>query len=91
MGSFENYIRGIVQNHRELKNKLKKGASKQTPFQYVYQTLTLTGLSSGAMFFLIFMITKSNYLYLVLGFVFGFFLVPFIYNFFLSRFLNKIL
>lgn len=82
--SFENYIRGIVHNHRELKLKLKMGASKQTPFQYVYQTITLTALSSFALIFIVFMVTKSNLLFLMVGLGFSFLMIPFIYQFLFS-------
>lgn len=79
--SFENYIRGIVHNHRELKIKLKKGASKLTPFQYVYQTLTLTGFSFFAMILIIFMATKNYPLIMISGMGFSILMIPFIYQF----------
>lgn len=84
MGSFENFIRSIVQDHPELKTKLKQAASKQTPFQYVYQTFTMTVMSTIAIGFLIFMMTKSNILFLFAGLGFTLFLIPMIYGFFLG-------
>lgn len=84
MGSLENYIRGIVQNHPTLKSDLRKAASKQTPFQYIYQTITLSGLTIIATFFILIMVTKRDPLYLMGGVALGFFLIPIIYNFFLN-------
>lgn len=63
----ENFIRGIVANHPELKLKLKKAASKQTQFQYVYQTLTMTFMSVIFLILILFLITKSNLIIFVIG------------------------
>ena len=52
-----NFIRGIVKNHPEIKLKLKKAASKQTPFQYVYQTLAMTFMSLVFFLILLFLTT----------------------------------
>lgn len=84
MGNFENYIREIVQSHPELKIKLKQAASKQTPFQYIYQTVTMTALSTFAFLFIGIMVTKSYPLILIIttGSILVFSTI--IYNFFLS-------
>jgi archaellum biogenesis protein FlaJ (TadC family) len=84
MGKFENFIRSIVQKHPELIVKLKKAASKQTPFQYVYQTVTMTGLSSFAFYFIAIMTTKKYPLVALGAFGFVTFLIPIIYKFFLG-------
>ena len=59
---FTNFIRGIVQNHPELKVKLKKASSKQTPFLYVYQTVVMTLGSLFAIMFLTFMVFPFTFL-----------------------------
>lgn len=84
MGKLENYIRSIVQAHPELKTKLKKAASKQTPFQYIYQTLFMTTLTIAALLFIVFMSTKKYPLILMGGIGFCIFLTPIVYGFFLS-------
>jgi Flp pilus assembly protein TadB len=57
---FTNYIRGIVQRHPELKNKLKKAASKQTPFQYVFQSIVLTMGSLFSLYLISFLVFKDD-------------------------------
>lgn len=81
---FTNFIRGIVQNNPQLKDKLKKSASKQTPFQYVYQTIFMTILSSVAMYFILFLLFKSNlFLFLIISLV-GIFFIFIMYKFWFS-------
>lgn len=80
----ENFIRGIVKNHPEIKLKLKKAASKQTPFQYIYQTITMTGF--GVVFFMViaFLITKENLPILAIAMLIIILLSPLMYRFWLG-------
>jgi hypothetical protein len=84
MGKFENYVRSVVQSHPELIIKLKKAASKQTPFQYIYQTLTMTFLSSFAFLFIAIMTTKKYPIVMFGAIGFVIFLIPILYKFFLG-------
>lgn len=59
MGSYTNFIRGIVKNQTGLKLKLKKAASKLTPFQYIHQTIGMTVMSLVALGFILFVATKK--------------------------------
>ena len=81
---FTNYIRGIVKKHPELKIKLKKASSKQTPFQYIYQTLMMTFGSMFTVFLLTFMIFKDDILLLLFILFIEVFLSYFIYRFWFS-------
>ena len=82
--SFANFVRGFVKRHPELKLKLKKANSRLSPFQYMYQTLSMTALSVSAFFIIVFMVTKSNILNMILGFGIVIMLIPFFYKFWLS-------
>jgi Flp pilus assembly protein TadB len=81
---FTNIIRGIVKKNPQIKLKIKKANSKQTPFQYLYQTITMTIMSSIAFFIIAFMITKNNPLHLLIGILFVFMMIPFLYRFWFS-------
>ena len=74
----QNIIRGIVKNNPELKLKLKKAASKQTPFQYVSQAITMT-----IVFFslVLFFATKKNLPLFLIGALILIFLIPLLYKF----------
>lgn len=79
-----NIIRGIVKSHPELKLKLSMAMSKQTPFQYVYQSFSMTILSTGACGMLIYLFTKSNKYALLIGFFVLLLLIPFFFKFWMS-------
>ncbi len=76
-----NFIRGIVKKNPQLKLKLKKAGSKQTPFQYVYQSLFMTGFSIAALGFVIYMVFNNNLFNLFLGFGFLILFSPVLYRF----------
>lgn len=81
---FTNYIRGIVQRNPNLKLKLKKASSKQTPFQYVYQTIMMTLGSVFALYLMIFLLFKDNLQLLLILSLIMIFLSFFIYRFWFS-------
>ena len=54
------FIRGLVKKNPEVKLKLKKAGSKQTPFQYINQSVTMSLMSSFAFAFIAFPIFKSK-------------------------------
>lgn len=82
--SISNIIRGVVKKYPRLKYQLKKGNSKLSPFQYIYQTLTMTGFSIFALGIIIFLFTKHNIMYMMIGFSLLIFFTLFIYQFWLS-------
>ena len=82
--NFTNFIRSLVKKKPDLKLKLKKAGSKQTSFQYVYQTLTMTIFSFIALLVLIFLIFKSNILNLLIGILVSLIFFPIIYKFWFS-------
>ncbi len=65
--AFTNFIRGIVKNNPEIKTKLRQAGSKQTPFQYVYQSFMMTVMSTIGIFIIMFLVFKSHPLYLLIG------------------------
>lgn len=77
----ENFIRGIVKDHPEIKIKLKRAASKQTPFQYVYQTITMTVMSIIFFGLVLFFLTKKDLIIFGLGLGILFLLSPLFYKF----------
>lgn len=79
-----NFIRGFVKRHPELKLKLKKSNSKQSPFLYMYQTLTMSVFSVVALGIIVFLFLKRNLVYLLLGEACVLFLLPLLYLFWLS-------
>lgn len=82
--SFANFIRGIVRKNPQLKLKLKQANSKQSPFQYIYQTLTMTGMSTVAFAIILYMFFKHNLLYLILGELAVIVMMPITYKFWFS-------
>lgn len=73
-------IRKIVANNPSLSTKIKMAGIKQSPFQYVYQTLYLTGLITiGVLIFFIILFTGEPIMYFAIGG--SFFLAPLIYSF----------
>ncbi len=78
------FIRKIVRNNPELKRKLKLGDSKYTPFQYVFNTLFMTGFSFVTLLIIFYLIFKSNLKFLVFSLLFLFLSIPLIYKFWLS-------
>lgn len=63
----ETFIRSIVKDNPELKFKLKKAMSKQTPFQYVYQSLAMTVMSFVAIELILILVLKNNLSLLLMG------------------------
>lgn len=61
---FTTFIRGIVKRNPELKAKLRRGGMNQTPFQYVYQSFSMTVMTYIAFAIIVFFIFRSNMLYL---------------------------
>ena len=74
-------IRSIVKKNPQLKNKLKMAMSKQTPFQYVFQSLVMTIMSVGVVGFITFLFTKSNPALFLIGIGVTLLLIPFCYSF----------
>ena len=60
----KNFIRGIVHKHPELRIKLKRASSKQTPFQYVYMAIVMTVLSIVGLGIIFIFIFSDNILVL---------------------------
>lgn len=81
---FTTFIRGLVRKNPQIKLKLKKAGSKQTPFQYVYQSVTMTMFSILALAIIIFLATKSNFIYMIIGFSILIFIAPLLYGFWFS-------
>lgn len=82
--NFANLIRIIVKKNPDLPLKLKKGNSKLTPFQYIFQTISISVmifLSFTVIFILLFR-TNLNLLLILLLINLAFF--PLIYKFFFS-------
>lgn len=79
-----NFIRGLVKKHPELKYKLKRAMSSQTPFQYMYQTVTMTTLSVFALLFIFFPFLRTSMIALIGGTLLAIFLAPLIFRFWLS-------
>ncbi len=81
---YTNFVRGLVKSNPKLKLKLKKAGSKQTPFQYVNQTITMTIFSIIAMIVILFMIFKGKILLFILYSIGLLFFSPILYKFWLS-------
>ncbi len=82
--SFANFIRGIVRNHPDLKLKLKKANSKQTPFQYVFQSFSMFVMSNIALLIIIILIFKNDIYMLLMSLGFLLLITPIIYRFWFS-------
>lgn len=80
-------IRLIVQKHPELKLKLKKANSKQTPFQYVYQSIVMGFFSTFAAAFFLYIFFKSNLMLLLLLMAIG---LPFVFIIMYKFFFNVV-
>lgn len=74
-------IRDIVKKNPGLKLKLKKADSKLTPFQYVYQSITMTIFSTIALFVLVYLISKKDLMIMLLGSAIVILLSPLLYKF----------
>lgn len=84
MSSFTNFLRSIVKKHPELKLKLKMADLKLSPFQYVYQTVSMTVLSYVAFAIIIFLFTRHDWKILIIGELGFLFFIPLFYKFWLS-------
>jgi hypothetical protein len=82
--SFTTFIRSLVHSHPELKAKLSMAMKKETPFQYIYQIVTMTGLSTGALALIVFLATKSNPPIMLIALGLTLMFIPFIYKFWMS-------
>ena len=60
-------VRVLVKRSPQLKLKLKMANLEQTPFQYVFQTLTLTFLTYFFCVFFLVLVLRQNILYLAVG------------------------
>lgn len=76
MSAWTIFIRGLVKNNHELKLKLKKAGSKQTPFQYVNQSVTMSIMSGIAFAFILFPIFKNYFLLLIIAELIALFVLP---------------
>lgn len=84
MSLYSNFVRSRVKNNEYLKLSLKKAGLKQTPFQYVHQTIFMTILSYIALIVLIFLFFKRDILLLLLLEILSLFLIPLLYFFWLG-------
>jgi len=84
MSSYANFVRGFVKKNRNLTSKLKKAGSKQTPFQYMHQTIFMTGVSISGFMVLVYMIFKSNLINLLLVELGALLFLPLVYRFWLG-------
>ena len=82
--TFANFIRGFVKRNPDLKLKLKRANSRLSPFQYIYQTMSMTVMSVIALGIIVYLFFKSNMMYMFLGEVAILGLIPFLYIFWLS-------
>jgi len=78
------FIRGIVKRNPELKTKLRRAGIKSTPFQYVYQSISMTVLSFIAFAIILFFIFRDNFLLLIVTEIVLILIVPLFYFFWLS-------
>ena len=81
---FTNFIRGLVRKKPLLKDKLKRAGSKQTPFQYVYQTVSMTIMSLIVLIVMSYIFFKDNLLNLLVVELIVLCTIPFLYSFWLS-------
>ncbi len=81
---FTSFIRGLVRKNPQLKLKLKKAGSRQTAFQYVYQTVSMTILSVIAIFIIVFLVTQRDPINLLIGTLGTLFFIPILYKFWFS-------
>jgi flagellar protein FlaJ len=82
MGWYTNLIRSLVKKHPELKIKLKKANSKQTPFQYIHQSIVMTIfmiIFFEIISFLIFI--KINIIYMIISSIIIILLFPLFFKF----------
>jgi hypothetical protein len=75
------FIRGIVKRHPELKTKIGKALIKQSPFQYIYQVLSMTIMSTIALAAIIFLVTKHDLFLLMIGMGTVVIAIPVMYRF----------
>ena len=77
---FKEIIRKIVSKNPNLSKKLKLAGMNQSPFQYVFQTLYLTGLFViGFCVFFIILFAGTSTMYWAIAITIG--LMPFVYSF----------
>jgi len=81
---YNKFIRTIVKKNSQLKFKLKKAFSKQTPLQYVNQTIFMTFFGIVVFGIIFFVAFKSKPIYLLSSFLGLFLFIPIIYSFWFS-------
>lgn len=74
-------IRKTVSNHPELKNKLKLAGMSMSPFQYVFQTYSLTGMLIGGLSILFFILFSNDVGTMLLLILITISSAPFVYKF----------
>ncbi|MCH8519337.1 MAG: type II secretion system F family protein [Nanoarchaeota archaeon] len=76
-------IRKIASKYPNLNHKLKLAGLNQSPFQYIFQTIALTGMICAGIFIFIFILFSSspNFLTLLIGSILA---IPLIYLFLFS-------
>jgi flagellar protein FlaJ len=67
MSAWTIFIRGLVKKNPEITLKLKKAGSKQTPFQYVNQSVTMSIMSGLAFAFIVYPIFKNSLFLLIIA------------------------
>ncbi len=76
--TYTNFIRGLVKKNSNLKADLRKAGSKQSPFQYMNQTVVMTMMSVIAISIIVFLFFKNSILHLVFFEILVFMLFPFL-------------
>ena len=79
--NLKNFIRSIVRNHPELRIKLKRASSKQTPFQYVYMAIVMTSFSIIGLGVISFLIFSEDILILGGFLILLIIIIPIVYKF----------
>lgn len=77
-------MRGIVKKNPQLKLKLKRAGSKQTPLLYINQTITMTIFSMVFLGILAYLFFNNNFTNLLIAFLILVLSIPFVYKFNLS-------
>ncbi len=83
MAIFKQFIRKLVSKNPQLKKDIQRSGMVQSPFQYIFQTIYLTGLMSVGMLVFVFVLFAGEpiLIFLVLGILV---LTPLIYFFLFS-------
>jgi len=79
-----NFIRGIVKKNPQLKLYLKKANSKLSPFQYIYQMLSMAVMSFVSIEIILFLVAKGNMFVLLIGSCINICFSPLLYKFYMN-------